>query len=129
MTLPRKNITATSNFTNGQIFIGKTEVLAPVSKLNPAMTMSINADALYTMTDTGFRVPTDIATGRTSKPIKHGVRPSAIHPIVTIRRLSSDICPKPSTTGFVGTIWAIPHRVIKINPVNNNIGLITSLYS
>lgn len=95
---------ATAVLTTGQIFIGTIDVLAPVNKLNPAIITSIKADILYTIMETGFCDPPQIVMNSTSKPMKHSVRPSAVHSIVMIRLLSSDIGPKPLTTDLVGII-------------------------
>jgi hypothetical protein len=86
------------------IFIGAFDVFAPVNKVNPAMVISIKADIVYTLIAAGFCDPLKMVTKVTSNPVKHSVRPSAVHFIVTIRLLSSDIDPKSSTMDLVGTI-------------------------
>jgi hypothetical protein len=52
--------------------------------------------------------------------MKQSVRPSVIHSMVMIFLLSPEIVPKPETTVFVGTRWAIPHSVITMEPMDTN---------
>lgn len=102
--LPDKNITAVAVMTNGQILKGITGVLAPVKAVNIATTMSIKADSLYTITDTGSSEPPNTVTDTTSRPIKIIVNPSAIHSCTRIHLLSSEIGPKPLMTDLVTAI-------------------------
>lgn len=95
---------ATAVFTSGQILIGTIDVFAPVNKDNPARTMSIRPDVLYTIIETGFFYPAKMVVIRTSSPMKHNVRPSVIHSMVIIRLLSFEMAPKLSTMDLVGTI-------------------------
>lgn len=128
--LPRKNSIATTVLTIGQILIGIIDVCAPVKRLNTAKTISIIADILYTIIETGVYLPPKIVTNSTSKPMKQRVRPSAIHSIVMIRLLSCDISPKPVTIDFVGTMWEMPHNVITAEPMYKSIlsNIETSLF-
>jgi hypothetical protein len=77
-------------------------MLSLQSKVHPATTINIRADALYTIMDTEFWAPLKMAMNNTSKPMKHSVRPSAAHSIVMIRLFPSDTDPKPSTIDSVG---------------------------
>ncbi|MCP8310616.1 MAG: hypothetical protein L6N94_03865, partial [Candidatus Methylarchaceae archaeon HK01M] len=103
-TIPRKNKTATAVLTSGQILKNTTDVLPPVSPVNPAITISIKADAVKTVADTRFCDSLKAVTSNTSRPMKTNVIPSAIHSIVMIRLLSTDNGSKPLTICLVGTI-------------------------
>jgi hypothetical protein len=105
------------------------DVLAPVNNDKTTIARSIKAEILYTIMETGFCEPPKTVTNSTSKPMKHSVRPSATHSIVIIRLLSSDIDPKPLTIDLVGTIWAIPHRVIRTEPVYSIMSFIMGIPS
>jgi len=50
--LPNKNKTATTDNTNGQILIGRTEVLKPITKVHKPKTIVMMADMRYTSADT-----------------------------------------------------------------------------
>jgi len=78
-------MTATDIFTNGQIFIGAMDVLAPVKEDNPAIKMSIKAHNRYTRMETGFWLPPQMLTHSTRRPMKQSAKPSAIHSMVMIR--------------------------------------------
>jgi hypothetical protein len=111
---------ATIDFTSGQILIGVIEVFAPVTNVSTAITTSIHAAALYTITETRLRGPANNVTKRTRKPKKQSVKPSAIHSMVIIRLLSSETDPKPATTDLVGMRCPIPHKKIPTEPIHNN---------
>lgn len=119
------NNIATAVLTIGQIFIGITDVRAPVNEVHIAMTTNIPADILYTRAETGFCEPAIAVTSNTSKPIKHKVIPSAAHSIVIILVLSSDISPKPLTTDLVGMICAMPHMKISAEPIYSRISTLS----
>ena len=97
--------------------MGTIDVLAPVNRLNIAITNSITADTLCTISEAGFCVPLERVINSTSRPMKTNVRPSAIHSIVMILLLSSDIDPKPLTIDLDGLMCAIPQSVIIIEPM------------
>jgi hypothetical protein len=44
--------------------------------------------------------------------------------MVMIFLLSPEIVPKPETTDFVGTRWAMPHSVITMEPMDTKIYLV-----
>jgi len=119
--------TATMVFTIGQTFIGRIDVRAPVSEVHIAITTSIPAEALYTTAETGAYEPPKTVTISVSKPMKHSATPSATHFIAIIRGLSLDIPPKPLTTDFIGTIWAMPHTKIIAEPTYNRTSTFYSL--
>jgi hypothetical protein len=104
--------------------MGTIDVLAPVKKDNSAKITSNMIQAQYTITDTELAGPARRVRKNTNRPAKHSVKPSAIHSMVIIRRLSTDISPNPRTMDFVGAIWAIPQRVIIMDPVYSRIVLI-----
>lgn len=102
--LPRKNRTATTVFTAGQIFMGAMEVRAPVNSVHAAITNNINEEPLHTIKDARFGGPPRSVVANTSVPMKHSVRPSATHAIAIILLLSRERGPNPFTTAFVGMI-------------------------
>ena len=100
-TLPTTNNNATMVLITGHSFIGRMDVRAPVIRDNPANTISMTADPLQIITETGLDIPSTNIVYSTSKPIKQSVSPSAIHSMRIIRLLSADIDPNPFTTGPV----------------------------
>jgi len=82
--------------------MGMIDVRAPVNSETIAIAMSITPEARYTSADTGLAVPSTAVMSMTSRPMKASVRPSMIHSMARMCRLSADIGPKLLMIPLVG---------------------------
>lgn len=100
---------------------GKNFIRAPVNRDRRAMTT--RADELVAKTIRAVelsRSPKKV-TSRTSTPMKIRARPSVIHSMRMILRLSVEMSPKPFITEAVGNRWEIPQSKTEKPPIESKI--------